>query len=102
MKGAADILARHEIVPERKHDFTVWHMPPGLRLSIAVVAHGGTNAVLLTHLLDVRPVPWEWVRFESALASFSVCQARPIGVAGHVWSLQNFNEVNPLRRAGLR
>jgi probable phosphoglycerate mutase len=102
VKGAADILARHEIVPERMHDFTVWHMPPDLRLSIAVVAHGGTNAVLLTHLLDVRPVPWEWLRFESALASFSVCQARPIGVAGYVWSLQNFNEVDPLRRAGLR
>lgn len=99
--GAADILARHEIVPERMHDFTVWQVPPGLRLSIAVVAHGGTNAVLLTHLLDVRPVPWEWLRFESALASFSVCQARPIGAAGSVWSLQNFNEVDHLRRAGL-
>ena len=66
VQGAADILARHEIIPERMHDFPVWHMPPDLRLSIAVVAHGGTNAVLLTHLLDVRPVPWEWLRFESA------------------------------------
>ena len=58
--------------------------------------------MLLTHLLDVRAVPWEWMRFESELASFSVVQARTIGDQGHVWSLQNFNAIDPLRGAGLR
>jgi broad specificity phosphatase PhoE len=72
------------------------------RPSIALVAHGGTNAVALAHLLDVRPVPWEWLRFESELAAYSVLQARPIGPSGHVWSLQNFNEVDHLGAAGLR
>jgi broad specificity phosphatase PhoE len=67
-----------------------------------VVAHGGTNAVALAHLLDVRPVPWEWLRFESELAAYSVLQARPIGPSGHVWSLQSFNEVDHLAAAGLR
>ena len=71
-------------------------------IQTGVVAHGGTNAVLLTHLLDVRPVPWEWMRFESELASYSVAQARRISEPGHVWSLQNFNEIGPLRDAGLR
>ena len=56
----------------------------------------------LSHLLDVRPVPWEWLRFESELAAFSVLQARAIGPEGCVWSLQNFNEVDPLVEAGLR
>jgi probable phosphoglycerate mutase len=101
VEGTAEMLARHQIRAERAHDFTVWQIPPG-RLSIAVVAHGGTNAVLLTHLLDVRPVPWEWMRFESELASCSVAQARRISERGHVWSLQNFNEIGPLRDAGLR
>ena len=99
--GAAGLLGRHGIRAETMHDFTCWQVPPG-PLSIVVVAHGGTNSVLLTHLLDVRPVPWEWIRFESELASYSVVHARPIGEGGHVWSLQNFNEVDPLRAAGLR
>ncbi len=100
--GCRELLERHDITAEPLHDFTVWHLPPNRKITIVVVAHGGTNAVLLTHLLDVRPVPWEWLRFESELASFSVAQARPIGERGHVWSLQNFNEIDPLRAAGLR
>jgi hypothetical protein len=95
------VLAEHGIRPAREHDFTVWSMPEPAP-SIVVVAHGGTNAVLLTHLLDVRPVPWEWLRFESQLAAYSVAEARPIGPRGSVWSLQNFNEVDHLRAARLR
>jgi probable phosphoglycerate mutase len=100
-QGAADLLGRHQIRAEVAHDFTCWHLPPG-PLSIVVVAHCGTNAVFLTHLLDVRPVPWEWIRFESELASYSIVHARSIGEGGSVWSLQNFNEIDPLRAAGLR
>jgi broad specificity phosphatase PhoE len=95
------LLAEHGIRPMREHDFTVWSTPPR-PLSLVIVAHGGTNSVLLTHLLDVRPVPWEWLRFESQLAAYSVAEARPLGERGSVWSLQNFNEVDHLRAAGLR
>jgi len=91
-----DVLGRHGIRPEKEHDFTVWQVPrPGAR--IVIVAHGGTNAVLCTHLLDIRPVPWEWMRFESQLAAYSVLQARPLGGRGNVWSLVNFNELDHLR-----
>jgi len=96
-----DLLARHGCSATRRSDFTVWQLPEK-KPRIAVVAHGGTNAVALTHLLDIRPLPWEWLRFESELAAFSVLQARPLGPGGFVWSLQNFNEVDPLTRAGLR
>mgnify|MGYP003409244974 CR=1 FL=1 len=61
----------------------------------------GADTDRLTHLLDVRPVPWEWLRFESALAAYSVLQARALGGEGNVWSLQNFNELDHLRAAGL-
>lgn len=97
----AGLLAAHGIRPTREHDFTVWSAPE-TPVSIVIVAHGGTNSVLLAHLLDVRPVPWEWLRFESQLAAYSVAEARPLGERGVVWSLQNFNEVDPLRAAGLR
>jgi len=96
-----DVLARHAATSRREHDFSVWQFA-SRGPSILVVAHGGTNAVALAHLLDVRPVPWEWLRFESELAAFSVLQARPIGPSGHAWSLQNFNEVDHLSAAGLR
>jgi len=99
--AVTDILARHDCRPEKSHDFTVWHIPPSTP-NIVLVAHGGTNSVALAHLLDVRPVPWEWVRFESELAAYSVVHARPIGPAGCVWSLQNFNETEALRSKGLR
>ena len=39
--------------------------------------------------------------FESALAAYSVAQARPLGEQGCVWSLQNFNEVDHMREAGM-
>ncbi len=96
-----DILGRHGCRPARVLEFTTWQLPDP-KPRIAVVAHGGTNSVALTHLLDIRPVPWEWIRFESELAAFSVLQARQVGPEGFVWSLQNFNEIDPLKAAGLR
>ncbi len=98
-----DLLARHGLRARREpaHDFTQWDLG-GEPAQIAVVAHGGTNAVALAHLLDVPPVPWEWLRFESELAAYSVVHARPLGPRGNVWSLQNFNEIDPLVEAGLR
>jgi len=99
--AVTDVLGRHGCRPLQRREFTIWDLPEK-KPRIALVAHGGTNAVALTHLLDIPPVPWEWLRFESELASFSVLQARPVGPEGFVWSLQNFNEVDPLKRAGLR
>lgn len=98
--AVGEILARHGARARRLHDFTVWDLPAA-KPRVAVVAHGGTNSVALAHLLDIRPVPWEWLRFESELAAYSVLQARPLGPRGHVWSLQNFNELDHLRGAGL-
>lgn len=99
--GIDEILERHHFRAHQEHDFRVWDVPePGP--SIAIVAHCGTNAVAITHLLDIRPVPWEWLRFETGLAAFSTLQARPIGPKNHVWSLQDFNREAHLHRAGLK
>jgi len=100
-RALADLLARHAIAPLVEDEFTVWSVPPQRR-RIAIVAHGGTNAVAITHLLDIAGVPWEWSRFEMELAAYAVVQSRAIGMTGFVWSLNNFNEVDHLRAAGLR
>ena len=42
-----------------RHLFTV----DDPRQSVIIVAHAGTNAVVLGHLLGLDPVPWEWERF---------------------------------------
>lgn len=96
----AELLGRHGVHPERREEFTVYS-EPARALSIAIVAHGGTNAVLLTHLLGVAPVPWEWIRFESRLAAWSEVSARSLGDRGLVFALTNFNELDHLRAAGL-
>ncbi len=97
--GLHEVLARHEVESERIDEFEVWHVPPR-RQSIVIVAHGGTNSVVLAHLLGVRPVPWEWTRFDGALAGYSTLSTRSIGERGHVWSLESFNDVAHLSLPG--
>jgi broad specificity phosphatase PhoE len=79
-------------VHQREVDgFEVWSAPTRPNtLRLAMIAHGGTNGVALTHLLGISPVPWEWIRFETPLAAYSVLSLRPINDEGHVWSLQQF------------
>ena len=73
--------------PDREHLWTAEN--PDQR--IAIVAHGGTNAVVIGHLLGVDPTPWEWERFILYHASFA--RMRTIPLAGeHVWSLRTFND----------
>ncbi len=50
---------------------------------IALVAHAGTNSVILTHLLGVEPVPWEWERF--VLHHSSISRTMPLRI-GDGWS----------------
>lgn len=47
------------------------------------VAHAGTNATIISHLLGIEPTPWEWERFVMFHASFSVL--RPVRI-GHGFS----------------
>jgi len=68
----------------------LWH-DDGDERRIAIVAHGGTNAVAIAFLLGVDPTPWEWERFVLYHASFA--RLRAIPMAGeHVWSLRTFND----------
>ncbi|GMQ84942.1 MAG: histidine phosphatase family protein [Acidimicrobiia bacterium] len=73
--------------PGRKHLWTV--EDPDQR--IAVVAHGGTNAVAIGYLLGAEPTPWEWERFILYHASFARMRAIPLA-GGYVWSLRTFND----------
>jgi broad specificity phosphatase PhoE len=72
----------------------LWHLDdPGPR--VLIVAHSGTNAVALGHLLGIEPVPWEWERFVAFHASVSI--VRPMRIASaHSFSLFRFSDIGHL------
>jgi 2,3-bisphosphoglycerate-dependent phosphoglycerate mutase len=62
---------------------------------IALVAHAGTNTVVICHLLGLVPVPWEWDRFVLGHASVTRVEALPTG-EGHVFGLTKLSDVEHL------
>ena len=91
-----EVFAHYGVQPQIIDGFPAWSARTRAEtLRIGVVAHGGTNSVILTHLLGIPSVPWEWIRFETPLAAYSVVALRAINDQGYIWSLQQFG-----RRAG--
>lgn len=75
--------------------YRIWQVPPEPR-KVLVVAHSGTVAVLLGHLLGVEPVPWEWERFRIGWAG--IARVRTVGIAGGaIWALSSFNTRDHLK-----
>ena len=92
-RGAGAFLHARGVVPSRT-DYPIWRIPkPGARL--ALVAHGGTNAVIIGHLLGLTPVPWEWERFALGHASISRLEAVSAG-DGYAFSLSRLADVEHL------
>ena len=81
-----------------KQTLPVWHIDqPDYR--IAVVAHAGTNGVLLCHLLGLDPVPWEWDRFVTMHASITRLVSFEMG-DGHTFALTRLSDVEHLPTDG--
>ena len=91
--GLAGLL--DELGCERLTEFPpLWRLEdPGP--TVVVVAHAGTDAVCLGHLLGIEPVPWEWERFVSFHASVSTVRPMPIATA-HSFSLFRFSDTSHL------
>jgi len=78
---------------ERRGD-GLWEVAPDVP-EITMVAHAGTNSVVLGHLLGLEPEPWEWERFASDHASLTRLRSTRIA-DGHIFSLQGFSDVSHL------
>jgi broad specificity phosphatase PhoE len=74
----------------------LWEVPREAP-DLLMVAHAGTNSVILGRLLGLEPQPWEWERFASDHASVTVLRSTRIG-GGHIFSLQTFSDVSHLPR----
>jgi broad specificity phosphatase PhoE len=72
----------------------LWHVPADAP-RLLLVAHAGTNSVVLGHLLGLEPEPWEWERFASDHASLTTLRSTPIA-GGNIFSLQRFSDVGHL------
>lgn len=89
-QGCGLFLAERGMEPVES-EFAVWSAPaPDLR--IALVAHAGTNAVVICHLLGLAPVPWEWDRFVINHASITRLTSMPMG-DGHAFALRRLSDV---------
>lgn len=60
--GLSKTMDSHGIHPMERDHRHLWTVDdPDKR--VVIVAHAGTNTVVLGHLLGLEPVPWEWERF---------------------------------------
>jgi probable phosphoglycerate mutase len=90
--GVRKELAGFGVQPSIDHP-GLWDGDPDL--SVVLVAHGGTNAVVTGHLLGVEPTPWEWDRFDSAHASVITLVTRPVAQKS-AFGLMTFGDVTHL------
>lgn len=92
-KGADGFLERRGAVRVTP-DPPQWRFPDDNR-RIVLVAHAGTNATTIGHLLGIPPVPWEWERFVTLHASLS--ELEPIHIGGaSAYSLVRLSVVDHL------
>ncbi len=89
--GLAAELEEHGVTRRRDG---LWDVPAEAP-AITMVAHAGTNSVVLGHLLGLEPEPWEWERFASDHASITRLRSTRVGGA-YIFSLQNFSDVSHL------
>jgi len=78
----------------------LWSIPDDSE-RILIVAHEGTNAVLLSHLLGIEPVPWEWLRFSSSWAGITRLHTLRFP-EGATWVLERFNDTTHLHEIAER
>lgn len=88
--GATDYWARIGM-SRQPQALPMWTIEdPDLR--ICIVAHSGTNGVLLCQLLGLDPVPWEWDRFVTMHSSITRLVSLGMG-DGHTFSLRRLSDV---------
>jgi probable phosphoglycerate mutase len=92
--GLVETLDSHGIHPADPEGRHLWKVDnPEKR--VVIVAHAGTNALILGHLLGLDPVPWEWDRFRqphtgvSRLTTFQVS-------TGWAFSLRQLGDITHL------
>lgn len=94
VEGLESTLESHGVYPLREGHRHLWDpYQPDKR--VVVVAHAGSNAVVLGRLLGLDPVPWEWERFQQPHTGVSRLSSVKIS-AGWAFSLRQLGDVSHL------
>lgn len=88
--GASLFFAERGAV-RTEHVLPVWKLADPDR-KIALVAHAGTNSVVICHLLGLEATPWEWDRFVIGHGSVSRVESMELG-DGHTFSLTRLSDL---------
>ena len=97
--GLEGLLAeQHRIAIHGDATQRLWQIPDPDR-RVLVVAHEGTIAVLISHLLGIDPVPWANLRFASSWAGLSRLHSVSI-TGGALFTLTSFDRVEHLAGLG--
>lgn len=92
-QGANEFLSERGIESSGQN-LPVWQIrDPDRR--ILLVAHAGTNSVVIGHILGLPPTPWEWERFVLAHGSISRLVSYELG-DGHTFGLTKLSDVEHL------
>lgn len=91
--GASGFLAERGAVPSAT-SLPLWSIS-GPHRRILMVAHAGTNSVLVCHLLGLQPTPWEWERFVIGHASITRLVSTEMG-DGHTFGLVRLSDLEHL------
>lgn len=92
------LLGDHRLRVHEDGSHRLWALPDD-DLRVLILAHQGTNAVILSHLLGIDPVPWAWIRFQCCHAGLSRVHTVP-AASGAVWVLDYLNRVTHLASIG--
>ncbi len=92
------LIGHHRMSTHENGGHRIWSLPREPR-RILVLGHQGTNAVILSHLLGIDPVPWAWVRFQSCHAGISRVHTTA-AASGAIWVLDYFNRAAHLAPIG--
>ena len=93
--GLEMTLTAHGISPIHAGHRHLWDVDDPNR-RVIIVAHAGTNAVVLGHLLGLDPVPWEWERFAQPHTGLTRLTMTRIST-GWAFSLRQLGDVTHLR-----
>lgn len=97
--GIESLLDESHRVRVELHEASGWRLwdtpDPDDADRLLIVAHEGTNAAILSHLLGIEAVPWTWMRFSGAWTGIHRIHTVRTG-SGRFWSLQVFNDVRHL------
>lgn len=83
------LLGSHGAAMDASHGPSLWQVPEADQ-KLLIVAHGGTNSLILGHLLGLESVPWAHWKLPMGFAGVSRLTTERVA-HGAIWSLGAYN-----------